>query len=223
MAEKLSKEIMALRAAKEFKDGDVVNLGAGIPSLCALFVPEDRDILFESENGALGYGGIIREDEYEKVEIQYIDAGGRYFLPKEGMSFFDMDISFNLMRGGRLDITCLGAYQVSERGDMANWSVPGDPSIGIGGGMDLVYSTNRVIVIMEHVTKEGEFKILKECTYPLTGKECVDLIITDIAVIEPMKEGLVLKEFAPGWTAEEIQKLTEPKLTLADDLKEIEL
>ena len=138
MAEKLSKEIMALRAAKEFKDGDVVNLGAGIPSLCALFVPEDRDILFESENGALGYGGIIREDEYEKVEIQYIDAGGRYFLPKEGMSYFDMDISFNLMRGGRLDITCLGAYQVSERGDMANWSVPGDPSIGIGGGLDLV-------------------------------------------------------------------------------------
>jgi len=223
MEEKLSEEIMALRAAKEFKDGDVINLGAGIPNLCAMFVPEDRNILFESENGALGYGGIIMEDEFEKVEIQHIDAGGRYFLSKEGMSFFDMGISFDLMRGGRLDITCLGAYQVSEKGDMANWSIPGDPSIGIGGAMDLVYGAKRVIVIMEHVTRDGEFKILKKCTYPLTGKECVSLIVTDIAVMEPTKEGLVLKEFAPGWTAEEIQKLTEPKLILADDFKEIEL
>ena len=166
---------------------------------------------------------LFRSDEFEKVEIQYIDAGGRYFLPKEGMSFFDMGDSFGLMRGGRLDITCLGAYQVSETGDMANWSIPGDTSIGIGGGMDLVYGAKRVIVLMEHVTKTGELRVLKECTYPLTGKECVNLLITDIAVIEPTKKGLVLKEYAPGWTAEEIQKLTEPKLILADDLKEVEL
>ncbi len=223
MAEKLPEEIMALRAAKEFQDGDIVNLGAGIPNLCAGFIPEDRNVMFESENGALGYGGIVMVDEFEKVEIQHIDAGGRYFLPREGMSFFDMGISLDLMRGGRLDITCLGAYQVSEKGDMANWSIPGDTSIGIGGGMDLVYGAKKVIVIMEHVTKNGEFKILKKCTYPLTAKECVSLLVTDIAVIEPTTQGLVLREYAPGWTAEEIQKLTEPKLILADDLKEVEL
>ena len=214
MEEKLTEEIMALRAAKEFRDGDVVNLGAGIPSLCALFMPEDRTVMVHSENGALGYGGIIFEDEYELVDINYIDASGRYFRPKQGMSFFDMGVSFDLMRGGRVDITCLGAYQVSEKGDLANWSRPGDPSLGIGGAMDLIYGARKVIVIMEHVTKKGEFKVLKECAYPLTGKACVDLIVTDIAV---------LKEFAPGWSVEEIQKLTEPKLILADDLKEIEL
>ncbi|MHC4946512.1 MAG: 3-oxoacid CoA-transferase subunit B [Planctomycetota bacterium] len=223
MKKKLSEEMMALRASKEFEDGDVVNLGAGIPGLCATFIREGHKVMFESENGALGYGGIIKEDKFQEVEVQYIDAGGRYFLPKAGMSFFDMGISFDLMRGGRLDITCLGAYQVSERGDLANWSIPGDASMGIGGGMDLVYGARRVIVIMEHVTKNDEFKILKKCTYPLTGKECVSLIVTNIAVIEPTEEGLVLREFAPGWTAEEIQRLTEPKLIVADDLKAIEL
>jgi 3-oxoacid CoA-transferase B subunit len=139
------------------------------------------------------------------------------------MSFFDLAISFDLIRSGRLDVTCLGAYQVSERGDLANWSIPGDPSIGIGGAIDLVYGARRVIVIMEHVTRDGEFKILERCTYPLTGKECVSLIVTDIAVIEPTKKGLVLREFAPGWTAEEIQRLTEPRLIVADDLRAIEL
>lgn len=193
MKEKLSEDIMALRAAKEFRDGDVVNLGAGIPNLCAMFVPEGRNVLFESENGALGYGGIIMVDDFEKVEVQHIDAGGRYFLPREGMSFFDMGISFDLMRNGCMDITCLGAYQVSEQGDLANWSIPGDASMGIGGGMDLVYGAKQVIVIMEHVTRNGEFKIVKKCSYPLTGKKCVNLIVTDIAVIEPTKEGLVLK------------------------------
>ena len=223
MKERLSEEMMALRASKEFEEGDVVNLGVGIPNFCASFIREDRNVMFESENGALGYGGIIPEDQFQEVDLRFIDAGGRYFLPRQGMSFFDMGISFDLIRSGRLDITCLGAYQVSERGDLANWSIPGDPSIGIGGAIDLVYGARRVIAIMEHVTKNGEFKILEKCTYPLTGKECVSLVVTDIAVIEPTKEGLVLKEFAPGWTPEEIQKLTEPELILADDLKAIEL
>ncbi len=223
MAEKLSQEIMALRAAKEFKDGDVVNLGRGIPSLCATFIPEGREVLFETENGSLGYGSIIMTDEWEKVQIQHIEAGGRYFLPKDGMSFFDLGTSMDLMRGGRIDITCLGAYQVSAKGDFANWSIPGDTSIGIGGGMDLVYGSKKVIVLMEHVTRNGEFRILNECTYPLTGKGCVSLLVTDIAVIEPTKDGLMLKEFAPGWTAEDIQSLTEPELILADDLTEVEL
>jgi 3-oxoacid CoA-transferase B subunit len=223
MKDKLSEKMMALRASKEFEDGDVVNLGVGIPGLCATFTPEGRTVMFESENGALGYGGIIKEDGFQEVEVQHIDAGGRYFLPSAGMSFFDMAISFDLIRSGRLDVTCLGAYQVSERGDLANWSIPGDPSIGIGGAIDLVYGARRVIVIMEHVTRDGEFKILERCTYPLTGKECVSLIVTDIAVIEPTKKGLVLREFAPGWTAEEIQRLTEPRLIVADDLRAIEL
>jgi 3-oxoacid CoA-transferase B subunit len=223
MKERLSEEMMALRASKEFEDGDVVNLGVGIPNFCASFIREGQNVMFESENGALGYGGIIGEDQFQEVDLRYIDAGGRYFLPRAGMSFFDMSISFDLIRSGRLDITCLGAYQVSERGDLANWSIPGDTSMGIGGAIDLVYGARRVIAIMEHVTKNGELKILEKCTYPLTGKECVSLVVTDIAVIEPTKEGLVLKEFAPGWTPEEIQKLTEPKLILADDLKAIEL
>lgn len=223
MAEKLSEDIMALRAAKEFQDGDVVNLGVGIPGLCAAFIPEGRHVMFESENGSLGYGGIIMTNEWESVQTKHIDAGGRYFHPQKGMSFFDMKTSLDLMRGGRIDITCLGAYQVSKKGDFANWSIPGDPSIGIGGGMDLVHGAKKVIIIMEHVTKNGEFRILNECAYPLTGKECVSLLVTDIAVIEPTKAGPILKEYAPGWTVQEIQKMTEPKLIVADNLKEIQL
>jgi len=223
MNKRMSEQTMARRAAKEFRDGDVVNLGVGIPSLCATFVPEGRHVMFESENGVLGYGAMITVEDFAKVEVQHIDAGGRYFLPKGGMSFFDMGVSCDLMRGGRLDITCLGAYQVSEKGDLANWSIPGETSLGIGGGMDLVYGAKRVIAIMQHVTRAGEYRILKECTYPLTGKACVSLIVTDIAVLEPTSDGLVLKEFAPGWTPEQIQEMTEPELIKADDLKQVEL
>ena len=223
MKEKLSEEIIALRVAKEFKDGDCVNLGIGIPNLCSLFIPQGRTILFHSENGVLGYGPIILEDELDKVDIQYVDAGGRFFTHQHGMSFFDMDVSFDMIRSGRLDITVLGAFQVSEKGDLANWSLPDDPSLTIGGSMDLAIGAKRVIIAMEHVTKEGEPRILKECTYPLTAKECVDLICTDIAVIDVTDKGLVLKEVAPGWTVEEVQDLTQPNLIVADDIKEIEL
>jgi 3-oxoacid CoA-transferase subunit B len=223
MKEKLAEETIALRVAKEFKDGDCVNLGLGIPNLCSLFIPEGRTVLFQSENGVLGYGPIILEDELDRVDIQYVDAGGRFFTHQEGMSFFDMDVSFDMIRSGRLDITVLGAFQVSEKGDLANWALPNDPSLTIGGGMDLAFGAKRVIVAMEHVTKENEPRILKKCTYPLTGKACVDLICTDIAVIGVTQAGLVLKEVAPGWTAEEVQELTEPKLNVADDLKDIEL
>ncbi len=223
MKKRLSEETIAMRIAKEFKDGDCVNLGVGIPNLCALFVPEGRTVLFESENGVLGYGPILLEDELDKVDIRYVDAGGRFFTPKPGMSFFDMDMSFDMIRGGRLDITVMGAYQVSEKGDLANNIRPGDVSLTIGGSMDLAIGAKRVIIAMEHVTKDGKPRILKECTYPLTAKECVSLIVSDIAVMEVTKEGLVLKEVAPGWTVEEVQALTEPRLIVADDLKEIEL
>ena len=223
MKERLSEETIAMRAAKEFKDGDCVNLGVGIPNLCALFVPEGRTVLFEAENGVLGYGPILLEDELDKVDIRYVDAGMRFFTPQAGMSFFDMDISFDMIRGRRLDITVMGGYQVSEKGDLANYRRPGDATLGIGGSMDLAIGAKRVIIAMEHVTKEGEPRILKRCTYPLTGKECVSLIVTDIAVIEVTRDGLLLKEVAPGWTAEEVQDLTEARLIVADDLKEIEL
>ena len=200
MKEKLSEEIIALRAAKEFKDGDCVNLGVGIPNLCALFIPEGRTVLFQSENGVLGYGSIILEDELDRIDVQYVDAGGRFFTYKAGMSFFDMDVSFDMIRSGRVDITVLGAFQVSEKGDLANWSLPDDPSLTIGGSMDLAIGARRVIVAMEHLTREGEPRILKKCSYPLTARGCVDLICTDIAVIEVTGAGLVLKEAAPGWT-----------------------
>jgi len=223
MNERMTEEIVALRVAKEFKDGDCVNLGLGIPNLCALFVPEGRTVLFQSENGVLGYGPIILEDELDKIDTQYVDAGGRFFTAKEGMSFFDMDVSFDMIRSGRLNITALGAYQVSEKGDLANWSLPDDPSLTIGGSMDLAIGAQRVIVAMEHVTKENEPRILEKCTYPLTAKECVDLICTDIAVIKVTEAGLVLKEVAPGWTAEEVQAETGARLIVDEDLKEIEL
>lgn len=223
MKERLSEETIALRAAKEFQDGECVNLGFGIPNLCALFVPEGRTVLFHAENGVLGYGPILLEDEADKVDIRYQDAGTMFFTPQAGMSVFDMGMAFDMIRGGRLDMTVLGAFQVSEKGDLANWGRPGDISRAIGGGMDLAFGAKRVIVTMEHVTKDGEPRILKECTYPLTGKACVDLIVTDIAVVEVTDKGLVLKEVAPGWTAQEVQNLTEAKLIIADDLKEIEL
>lgn len=223
MKERLSEETIALRAAKEFQDGDCVNLGFGIPNLCALFVPEGRTVLFHGENGVLGYGPILLEDEADKVDIRYQDAGTRFFTPQAGMSFFDMGMAFDMVRGGRLDITVLGAFQVSKKGDLANWGRPGDISRAIGGGMDLAMGAKRVIVTMEHVTKDGKPRILNKCTYPLTAKECVDLIVTDIAVIEVTKRGLVLKEVAPGWTAEEVLALTEPKLIIAKDFKEMEL
>lgn len=223
MKERLSEETIAMRAAKEFQDGYCVNLGVGVPNLCALFIPEGRTILFEAENGVLGYGPILLEDEVDQVDIRFVDAGMRFFTPKAGMSFFDMDISFDMIRGRKLDITVMGAYQVSEKGDLANYRRPGDASVGIGGSMDLAVGAKQVIIAMEHTTKDGKPRILKECTYPLTGKECVDLIVTDLAVIEVTADGLLLREVAPGWTAEEVQELTEATLIVADDLKDIEL
>jgi len=221
MKQRLDRETIAMRAAKELKDGDYVNLGIGIPNLCALYIPEG--VLFETENGALGYGPLVREDEIEKADLHYIDAGGRFWTPVPGMAFFDVVTSFAMIRSGRL-ITILGGLQVSEKGDLANWNTGQDPLGGtIGGGMDLAMGAKKVIVTMEHTTKEGEPKIVRQCAAPLTAREAVDLIITDLAVVQVTALGLVLKEVAPGWTAEEVQALTEPKLILAPDLKEIDL
>ncbi len=223
MKERLSDEVMAMRAVKEFKDGDYVNLGYGIPNLCAGFVPPDREVIFHAEHGVLGYGRLLREDEGVKVDLDFVDAGIRPFEPQPGLCFFDMALSFDMIRGRHLDATVLGALEVSEKGDLANWTRRKEAGAGIGGGMDLAVGAKRVIVLMGHTTKKGEPRIVRRCKFPLTGKECVDLIITDIAVIALQKQGLLLKEYAPGWTVEEIRSLTEPRLAVAEDLCEIAL
>jgi len=219
--QRLDRDTIAMRAAKELKDGDYANLGLGIPSLCALYIPEG--VLFQSENGVLGYGPLVMEDEIEKAAFHYADAGGRFWTPVPGMALFDLVTSFAMIRSGRL-MTILGALQVSERGDLANWNAGNDALGGtIGGGMDLAVGGKRVIVTMEHTTRDGKPKIVRECSCPLTARACVDLIVTDLAVIEATPEGLLLREIAPGWKAEEVQALTEPRLMIAPDLKEIEL
>lgn len=221
MKQRLDRDTMGMRAAKELKDGDCVNLGFGIPTLCALYVPDG--VRFETEAGLLGYGRLVMADEIDKADWHYIDASGRFCTPAPGMAIFDVVTSFAMIRSGRL-ISIMGGFQVSEKGDLANWNTGGDALGGtIGGAMDLAVGSRMVIITMEHITKEGKPRIVKECTYPLTAKESVDLIVTDLAVIEVTPGGLLLKEVAPGWTADEIQGLTEPELIIPPDLKEVEL
>jgi 3-oxoacid CoA-transferase subunit B len=221
MKEKLDRQTIALRVAKEFEDGAVVNLGGGIPALAANYVPEGRTVMFHAENGVLGFGAVPGTKEEEKP--YYLGANGIPFSPRPGMSFFHHADSFAMIRGGHIDVTVLGALQVSEKGDLANWTFPERGIGNIGGAMDLAAGCNRVIVAMEHITPKGQMKILKQCSYPLTAARCVNLIVTDIAVVQVTTEGLVLMETAPGWTVEEIQALTEPKLLVSPNLQEIEL
>lgn len=224
MKERLPREAIAMRAAKELFNGAVVNLGIGIPTLVSSFIPEGIDIVFHTQNGALGFGPVVTAEEFEeKADIDLVNASGQYVTSLPGMCFFHHADSFLMIRGGYIDITILGVLQVSEKGDLANWMFPGRGVGNIGGGMDLAFNAKKVIGLTEHVSKNGKPKIVNQCTIPLTAPECVDLIITDLAVIEVAREGLVLKEVAPGWTVEEVQSLTEPRLTIASDLKEIEL
>ena len=217
---RLDEQTIALRAAREFTDGSVVNLGYGMPGLCANLLPEDRTIFFQSENGVLGYGGLATDEE---KDYELINASDQPVIPSPGMCFFDSAVSFDMIRGGHIDIVVLGAYQVSEKGDLANWGRPGRPATGMGGGMDLAIGGKKVIITMLHTTKEGTPRVVRKCTYPLTAKQCVSLIVTDLAVIEVTKDGLILKEIAPGWSVPEVQGLTEAQLIPAGDLKEIEL
>jgi 3-oxoacid CoA-transferase subunit B len=232
---RLDEQTIAMRAASEFQDGMVINLGGGIPTLACNFVPEGREVLFHAENGALGYGGIATT---ETADWDLFNASFQPVTPLPGMSFFGHDESFALIRGGHVDISVLGALEVSEKGDLANW-IAGDLSTfngslqdwikldryppGVGGAMDLAVGAKKVIVTMLHTTRDGKPKIVKKCKYELTGRECVSLIITDLAVIEVSPRGLILKEIAPGYTPEEVQTVTEPRLIIASDLKEIAL
>jgi len=216
----LSRELIAQRVAKELRDGYYVNLGIGLPTLVSNFIPKDIEIILHSENGILGFGRIANEEE---IDPDLINAGSQPITLKPGAAFFDSADAFAMIRGGHIDVAVLGAFQVSEKGDLANWMTPGRKVGSIGGSMDLVGAGKEVIVAMEHTTRSGEPRIVKGCTYPLTGRRVVNLIITNLAVIEVTNEGLLLKEVAPSVTPEEVQAVTEPKLKLAKDLREMEL
>lgn len=218
----ISRELMALRIAAEIEDGNYVNLGIGIPTLVSNWI-EGRDIVLQSEIGMLNTGPLAGADQ---IDQDLINASCQPVTGLPGCCYFSIGESFAMIRGGHMDIAVLGALQVSEEGDLASWNVPasGRGKLGnIGGSMDLAVGAKKVIVATDHVTRTGEPKIVRECIYPITARKCVNLIVTNLAVIEVVKEGLLLKEVVAGLTPEDIQAVTEPRLIISPDLKELEM
>jgi len=214
----LTRDQLVVRAARELRDGYYVNLGIGTPTLVANYIPAGMEVILQSENGMLGVGPFPLEGE---EDADLVNAGKETVTEIAGSSYFSSADSFGMIRGGHVDLTVLGALEVDEKGNLANWAIPGKMLKGMGGAMDLVAGARRVIVAMEHATKDGQPKILRKCALPLTGLEVVDLIITEIAVIEVNGEGLVLKEIAAGLKPDDVQRVTEPRLRISADLKTI--
>ena len=217
---RLEREIIAMRVAKELPDQGYVNLGIGIPTLVSNFVPDGKVIFYHSESGVLNCGPLAEEGE---EDIDLINAGGQFLQMVPGMSFFNSTEAFAMIRGGHVDVTVLGSHQVAANGDLANWMLPQRGVGNVGGAMDLAAGAKDVIVAMEHTDRQDRPKILEECTLPVTGKGCVSLIVTDLAVIRCTAEGLVLEEVAPGWTPEEVQELTGARLVFSPDLQDYHL
>ena len=220
MKERMSRDVVAMRVAKELKEGSYVNLGIGIPTLVSNYVTGDKLVIYQSESGILNCGSLA-DNGSEDVDL--INAGGQFLKPVPGMAFLSSDEAFGMIRAGKIDVTVLGALQVSMNGDLANWMLPQRGVGNVGGAMDLAVAAQRVIVAMDHTDRQGNPKLVEQCTFPLTAEACVSLVVTDLAVVEIARKGFILKEMAPGWTFEEIQDLTEADLEAASDLKDVEL
>jgi len=211
---------MCDRLAMEFQDGWIVNLGIGIPTLCSNYVDNSRTIINQSENGVIGYGPLAPEGQEDKY---LVNAGVQYVLPQPGMAIVHHADSFALIRGGFVDVTVMGAYEVAENGDFANWRIPTFKGGGIGGAMDLAVGAKRVFIVMEHNTREGEPRLLQRCALPVTAVGVVKLVATDLGLFEVTPQGFRLLEHAPGWSAEEIQDQTGARLIIADNIRELRL
>ena len=217
---KLARQTMCDRLAMEFQDEWIVNLGVGMPTLCSNYVDHSRSIITHSENGVIGYGPIAGEGEEDR---HLVNAGGQFVTAQPGMSILHHADSFAVIRGGMVDVTVMGAYEVAENGDFANWRIPSRKGGGIGGAMDLAACAKRVFIAMEHTTRDGKPRMLSRCSLPITAPGVVKLVATDLGLFEVTPEGFVLREHAPGWNPEEIQELTEARLIIPDDLREFRM
>ena len=218
--ERLDRAIIAMRVARELAPGSTVNLGIGIPTLVSMFVADNSIVFYHSESGVLNCGPLADEGS---EDIDLINAGGQFLQPVPGMAYFSSVDAFAMIRGGHVDVTVLGAHQVSSTGDLANWMLPERGVGNIGGAMDLAAGADQVIVAMEHNDRSGNPKVVEECSFPLTGRGCVSLVVTDVAVLQPTPDGMALREIAPGWTPDEVQEVTGARLLIPDDVAEYEV